>query len=171
MELRIRAIAPIRRESDEMPTRGGGFAWHSKGALTVLLLDRKVERYPRLPHPRRRLPDMGVVMNDSLAGRAKFGAPIYGSMEDGALFKDGPPLFVTVTGDDSAVPGSESLAIFLSWSKAQLPAELHVYERGGHGFGMHPLNLSVDGGTAAYEIWLKSYGSLGEPSSTQRPAQ
>jgi acetyl esterase/lipase len=107
---------------------------------------------------------MGVVMDNAAADRPNFAAPIYGSMEDKAPPKDGPPLFIAVTQDDPAVPAPESLAIFSRWSAAGLPAELHVYERGGHGFGMRPLNQPVDDWTAAFERWMKSHGWLTPPA-------
>ena len=110
-------------------------------------------------------------MIDRLVDRLKFAAPINGSMEDAAPFKDSPPLFIAGSADDNVVPAREIRAIFLCGSKAQLPAELHVYERGEHGFGMRPLILPVDGWTAAYETSLKSHGWLGKPFSTQRPAE
>ena len=40
--------------------------------------------------------------------------------------------------------------------------------RGGHGFGMRPLNLPVDGWTAAFEAWMKSHGWLDRPVAATR---
>lgn len=113
---------------------------------------------------------MGVVMSDIPADRPNFAAPIYGAMEDKAPPNDGPPLFIAVTQDDNAVPALESMAIFTRWTAAQLPAELHVYEKGGHGFGMRPLSLPVDGWTKAFETWLGSHGWLGK-AAPSKPAQ
>lgn len=79
-------------------------------------------------------------------------------MEDKAPPKGGPPLFIAVTQDDQAVPAPESLNIFSRWSAAGLPAELHVYEKGGHGFGMTPHKLPVDNWTSALEAWMQSHG-------------
>ncbi len=107
---------------------------------------------------------MGVVMNDSPADRPNFAAPIYGAMENKVPPKDAPPLFIAVTEDDSAVPAPESMAIFSRWNVALLPAELHVYEKGGHGFGMTPHKLPVDGWTVAFESWMGSHGWLGKPA-------
>jgi acetyl esterase/lipase len=108
---------------------------------------------------------MGAVMNDAPADRPNFAAPIYGSMEDKAPPKDGPPLFIVVTQDDGAVPAPESLAIYSRWSAAGLAAELHVYERGGHGFGMRTLKQPVDGWTKAFEAWMLSHGWLSNPAA------
>jgi acetyl esterase/lipase len=103
---------------------------------------------------------MGAVLNPDPADRPSFAAPIYGAMDDKAPPGDAPPLFIAVTEDDPAVPATESIAIFNRWNAALLPAELHVYEKGGHGFGMTPKNLPVDGWTAAFEAWMRSHGWL-----------
>ena len=79
---------------------------------------------------------MGAVMNEAASDRPNFAAPIYGAMDDKPPPAGAPPLFIAVTQDDPAVPATESLKIYASWTAAGLPAELHVYERGGHGFGM-----------------------------------
>jgi len=105
---------------------------------------------------------MAVVVNETAADRPNFAASIYGAMENKGPPKDGPPLFIAVAEDDPAVPAPESIAIFSRWSAALLPAELHVYQRGGHGFGMLNHNLPVDHWTDAFEAWLRSNHWLGE---------
>jgi acetyl esterase/lipase len=114
---------------------------------------------------------MGAVMNTAAADRPNFAAPIYGAMDEKAPSADAPPLFIAVTQDDPAVPATESLKIYSSWTAAGLPAELHIYERGGHGFGMRKLNLPVDGWTTAFEAWMKSHGWLDRPVATNRPVK
>lgn len=108
---------------------------------------------------------MGAVMNEAAADRPDFAAPIYGAMDEKAPPAGGPPLFIAVTQDDAAVPATESLKIYSSWTAAGLPAELHVYERGGHGFGMRKLNLPVDSWTTAFEAWMKAHGWLARPAA------
>jgi acetyl esterase/lipase len=108
---------------------------------------------------------MGVVMDAPPGERPNFAAPIYGAMDDKEPPKDAPPLFIAVTEDDPAVPAVQSIAIFNRWNAAGLPAELHVYERGGHGFGMMSKKLPVDGWTTAFESWLGSHGLLPKPAA------
>ncbi|MDH5822420.1 alpha/beta hydrolase [Luteimonas sp. RD2P54] len=48
---------------------------------------------------------------------------------------DTPPLFVLHAQDDDAVPVANSLAIHAAALRAEVPASLHVFPRGGHGFG------------------------------------
>jgi acetyl esterase/lipase len=100
---------------------------------------------------------MGVVMDSEQADRPNFAAPIYGAMEKLDPPKSGPPLFIAATQDDAAVPVTESVAIFSSWTAADLRAEMHLYERGGHGFGMLPRHQTVDNWSNAFEAWLKAH--------------
>lgn len=100
----------------------------------------------------------GVILNGQPADEPNIAAPIYGAMEDKAPPETAPPLFIAATQDDRTVPVSKSIEIFSRWTAADRPAELHVYERGGHGFGMMTHHLPVDDWTEAFEAWLKMYG-------------
>ncbi|MBB5685955.1 alpha/beta hydrolase [Sphingobium boeckii] len=108
---------------------------------------------------------MAMATNESAADRPNFAAPIYGAMLDKGPPVGGPPLFIAVTQDDNAVPAGESINIFTRWTAANLPAELHIYESGGHGFGMMKKNKPVDGWITAYEAWLRSHGWMGAPKA------
>jgi len=108
------------------------------------------------------LTTMGVVLDSTSADRPNFAAPIYGAMiEDKVPSKDAPPLFIALAQDDELVPTQESLKIYSRWTDANLPAELHIYAKGGHGFGMVKQNLPVDHWTEAFEAWLKAGGWMG----------
>lgn len=110
---------------------------------------------------------MGVAMNASPADRPNFGAPIYGAMPDQVPPKDGPPLFIAAAQDDNAVPVTKSVEIFSRWTAADLPAELHVYEHGGHGFGMLQHKTTSDSWTSAFEAWAKAHGWAGGGATVQ----
>ncbi|MCG9970005.1 family 43 glycosylhydrolase [Christiangramia crocea] len=47
-----------------------------------------------------------------------------------------PPVFLAHATDDQAVPVENSIQYFLSAKDNKVPAELHIYEKGGHGFGL-----------------------------------
>lgn len=68
------------------------------------------------------------------ATRPDFFAPIYGAaMRNFSPTADSPPVFLATAADDEGdVEGS--LAVFKSWRAARRPAELHVFQTGGHGF-------------------------------------
>lgn len=59
-----------------------------------------------------------------------------------------PPTFIIHASDDKAVLPANSIAFYESLIKHQVPAELHIYERGGHGFGID--NPTTD------EKWMES---------------
>ena len=47
-----------------------------------------------------------------------------------------PPTFIVHAADDKVVPVENSLQFYRSLMKAEVPAELHVYPKGGHGFSL-----------------------------------
>lgn len=49
-----------------------------------------------------------------------------------------PPTFVAQMGDDDSSLPQGSTLLFLELVNRKIPAEIHIYERGGHGFGMRP---------------------------------
>lgn len=90
----------------------------------------------------------------STGERPDFGVMIYGGgfldAKDKNKFREGfsvptdaPPMFFAVAHDDKANP-IEATRLYLEYKKQNLPAELHVFTKGGHGFGMrkagHPIN-------------------------------
>ena len=50
---------------------------------------------------------------------------------------DTPPTFLVHASDDKAVPPANSIVFFQQLIKHNVPAELHIYEGGGHGFGIN----------------------------------
>jgi len=48
------------------------------------------------------------------------------------------PCFLAHAGDDGLVPVANSLALYTALHAAARPAELHVFNQGGHGFGVRP---------------------------------
>ena len=46
-----------------------------------------------------------------------------------------PPTFLVHADDDQPVPPENSIYFYLALRKANVPAEMHIYEKGGHGFG------------------------------------
>lgn len=96
------------------------------------------------------------------AGRPDFAAPIYALAPEQATPPAGaPPLFLVHAGDDKTVPPvANSVRLYSEWKKAQLSAELHVYSRGGHGFGLGRKGLPVEGWPGLLRDWLAAQGLL-----------
>lgn len=48
-----------------------------------------------------------------------------------------PPTFLVHASDDKAVPVKNSIVFYEALLQHQVPAELHIYQNGGHGFGLN----------------------------------
>ncbi len=51
--------------------------------------------------------------------------------------KNSPPVFIGHAGDDATVPVENSIRYYQACIKNKVPAEMHVYPKGGHGFGLN----------------------------------
>lgn len=71
-----------------------------------------------------------------------------------------PPTFLMHTGGDSAVPPENSVLFYLALRKANVPAELHIYEKGGHGFGLAPNDRVLSTWPGRCEDWLRGRGII-----------
>jgi len=79
---------------------------------------------------------------------------------DTRVTKDTPPAFLVHGGTDTGVPPENSLAFFAALRRAGVPAEIHVYEKGGHGFGLRPGQGPVSDWPARCAEWLEARGLL-----------
>lgn len=71
------------------------------------------------------------------------------------------PLFTVCAKDDPLVsPAGNSMRAYDTWRTANIPAEIHVFEKGGHGFGMRKQNLPIDGWPQLFHHWLQAHGYL-----------
>jgi len=70
------------------------------------------------------------------------------------------PTFLVHTGDDKAVPVENSWRFYDALLKHKVSAELHVFERGGHGFGMRGHDQPVGRWPGLLEAWLSDHGLL-----------
>jgi acetyl esterase/lipase len=100
---------------------------------------------------------MYTILNSSSGELPNFAAPIYGGwIGDSKIPSNGPPLFVLCAADDPISSGSPDL--FKAWRAAGLPAELHIYSKGGHGFGMSQKGLPVNSWIDRFYEWMKASG-------------
>jgi acetyl esterase/lipase len=73
-----------------------------------------------------------------------------------------PPTFLVHANDDKAVPPENSINFYLALRKAKVPAEMHIYENGGHGFGLGKDKGAVSTWPARCADWLRTRGLLGK---------
>jgi acetyl esterase/lipase len=84
---------------------------------------------------------------------------IYGPLAPVTVPADAPPLFVALAADDPFFANA-GFGLIDSWRAAKKPAELHLYEQGGHGFGMYPKETTSTGWFNAFVSWLTMHGML-----------
>lgn len=72
---------------------------------------------------------------------------------------DAPPAFFLVAHDDKSNP-IEAARLYLEYRKLDLPAELHVFTKGGHGFGMRKENHPINDWPQRCADWMQSMGWL-----------
>ncbi len=70
-----------------------------------------------------------------------------------------PQAFIVQTEDDG-VRVQNSLAYYLALTQAKVPAEMHLYASGGHGYGLRPAGKAVTGWPKLAEGWLKGIGAV-----------
>lgn len=117
---------------------------------------------------------MSVVYNATDANRPNFVAPIYaysGAIIGSAVPATNTPIFVAVAGDDQLGLMSHSLDLYKKWYEAKQPAELHIYQKGGHGFGMHKNGVPTDTWYERFGDWMKMQGYLKKkyPADWEKP--
>ena len=103
-----------------------------------------------------------LTMTTALAGqeaKPAFIGDIYGPVSAMTVPADAPPLFVALAADDPLFSGAD-LAIAKSWREAKRPVEFHLYEQGGHGFGMYPKTTTSTGWFDAFVSWLTMHGMV-----------
>jgi acetyl esterase/lipase len=102
---------------------------------------------------------------DRQNSKPAFQALLYpGSSRSITVNKDSPPAFLACAYNDRA-DISEGLAnVYLSFKKAGVPAELHIYSSGGHGFGYRESNrLPIGSWPARFQEWLADRKFLAKP--------
>lgn len=71
-----------------------------------------------------------------------------------------PPAFLFAAEDDHTVPIQNSINYFMSLRKFKIPSELHIYQSGGHGFGLAKKGSTESDWPKECERWLKAIGML-----------
>ncbi|MDR1859390.1 MAG: alpha/beta hydrolase [Bacteroidales bacterium] len=66
-----------------------------------------------------------------------------------------PPVFFILSDDDSTVNPLNSIRFYMALKQHNIPAELHIYQHGGHGFGMKDKTKPVTAWPSLFITWLK----------------
>ncbi|PQZ84552.1 MULTISPECIES: alpha/beta hydrolase [unclassified Brevundimonas] len=133
----MQAVRLIRQNADRYgvdPDRVGMMGF-SAGAITLLR----------------------VLQDADEASRPNVAASVYGLLFDDAVRPEQTPMFVAVAQDDLVKDARKIEAI---WTAAGAPLEMHVYESGGHGFGLGRPGTGSMAFRADFETWLRGEGYL-----------
>lgn len=160
-----RAIGLVRHHATEWgikPDRVGILGFSAGGHLTVMTTLHPNDRtYPA---------DPALDVDDATPS---FSIPVYPAylvskedtftlLPDVKVTDKSPPMCLVHAGDDKGVTSSSGSAmLYLEYKKLGLPAELHIYSKGGHGFGMRKTGLPVADWLVRVGEWMRSMGYLG----------
>ena len=98
-----------------------------------------------------------AAFNYNAGNRPDFVAPVYAYFPPEMVTKipaDAPPLFVAAATDDALNLAPHSVNLYQQWLTAKHPAELHMYSKGSHGFGMRVQHLPSDTWIERFGEWL-----------------
>ena len=97
----------------------------------------------------------GLTMHSTLNSetmKLAFIGPIYGGMGPVEVPENAPPMFSVIATDDFLFGGQ--FGVINSWYEAGIPVEFHLYQNGGHGFGLGNPNRTSNRWFDAFIHWL-----------------
>ncbi len=103
----------------------------------------------------------GLTMHATLNSKTMklaFIGPIYGGMGPVTVPKDAPPMFNVIASDDFLFKGQ--FGVVKAWFDAGRPVEFHLYQNGGHGFGLGYPGNTANGWFPVFLRWLDVNGFL-----------
>jgi acetyl esterase/lipase len=155
-----RALGMVRARAAEWhidPHRIGvlGFSagGHLAGALSTHFEHRLYEHVDAADEQSCR-PDFAVLVYPAYLSAAEGSLAI---APDIHVTRQTPPAFIVQAEDDHSYVDS-SLAYFAALKSANVPAELHIYAEGGHGYGLRHTDKPVTYWPELFEKWLQTTG-------------
>ena len=104
-----------------------------------------------------------AAFNYSADNKPNFVAPVYPyfpTAMHGTVANDAPPMFITTASDDQLGLAPHSIDLYNKWLGAKKSVEIHMYSKGGHGFGMRKQNFHTDTWIERFGDWLGAQGLL-----------
>ncbi|WP_405409952.1 alpha/beta hydrolase [Maribacter sp. Asnod1-A12] len=99
---------------------------------------------------------MGVTFNCNEANKPNFIVPVYPWMTvmgEYSVPKDAPPMLVICASDDPLELAKPSTDLYSAWLTSGKNAGMHMYSKGGHGFGMKTQKLASDNWISQFYQW------------------
>lgn len=158
-----RALGLVRAQAKELgldPHRIGVLGFSAGGHLSALLSNHYADRtYAPIDAADgvSCRPDFVVLVYPGGLAREEHGWDLNPQMSVSAAVT--PPTFIVMAGDDP-VHVEHATVYYSALQKAQVPAELHVYPTGGHGYGLRRTDNPVTAWPDRVADWMKAAGWL-----------
>ena len=104
-----------------------------------------------------------AAFNYTAENKPNFVAPIYAYFPkemQSKVLDDAPPLFLAVAANDPLNLQPHSVDLFTTWNTSKKDAELHVFNQGGHGFGMRVQHTTSDTWIERFADWMAAENLL-----------
>jgi acetyl esterase/lipase len=157
-----RALGLVRQHAAEWkidPNRVGVLGFSAGGHLSAALSTNYSERtYTAVDDADKQSckPDFAVII---YPGYLALADKNYALAPELKIDANTPPTFL-LQAEDDPVHVENALVYFQALSNAKVSSELHVYAKGGHGYGLRPTALPVTGWPSLVEKWLHTIGVL-----------
>ena len=148
----------------EIPLFAGELDAVQDGARAMVIVRQRAQEWRIDP---KRVGMVGFSAGAFLAARLAIGdktvrpdfvALLYGGLRT-PVPSGAPPAFIAGAADDDYLPG-DAMQLYGAWREAGAPAELHLYERGGHGFGFKRQGTTSDHWLDALTWWMQARGLM-----------
>ncbi len=149
------AILLVRKHSEEWglnPARVGLLGFSAGGNLLAHIACDRVTKSEQ--------PNFGVMIYGG--GFVDFKEPT--KLKEGfTVPADAPPMFLACAHDDGQNPLAATV-LYLEYKKHSIPCELHLFTKGGHGFGMRKSGNPINDWPQRCAEWMKAMGWLAPES-------
>ena len=142
------------------PRRIGVMGFSAGGHMVVAMSTQFGQRlYPAVDAADRTScrPDFAIAL---YPGHLAVPARNFALNPDVRVTPDTPPTFLLHARNDPIDPVENSLVYHAALKNADVPAELHVFDTGGHAFGLRPTHSPIDEWPRLVEQWLGTIGVI-----------
>jgi acetyl esterase/lipase len=158
-----RAVGLVRHQAAQwhIDPRKIGVMGFSAGGHMVAALSTHFEKrlYPAVDAADREScrPDFAVALYPGHLAVEKEGFVLN---PDVKVTRETPPTLLVQAEDDPVDPVENSLVYYSALRKAGVPAEMHIYVKGGHAFGLRPTESPITRWPQLVETWLAAIGMV-----------